>query len=366
MSIPFLNVKATWTELEPELTAATMRVFASGYYIGGPEVEAFETAFAAYCETKHAIGTGNGLDALKLILEAMGIGTGDEVIVPSHTFIATWLAVSQVGAQIVPVEPIEGTFNIDPSAIDAAITGKTRAIIAVHLYGQPADMDPILEIAERHGLKVIEDAAQAHGARYKGRRAGGLGHAAAWSCYPGKNLGAMGDAGVVTTNDAALAEQVALKANYGSKKKYDHQVQGQNTRLDPVQAAVLNVKLGCLDTWNARRADIAQIYTNGLVGASVATPMVPEWASPVWHLYVVRSAHRDALLGHLQDQGIQAGLHYPTACGDQPAYTDTELGAYAWPVARKLASEVLSLPVGPHMPQDDAHRVVEAVQSFRV
>ena len=253
----------SYRELKPEIDAAVSRVLESGWYILGPEVEAFEAEWAAYCDAKHAVGLANGLDALTLALRALDIGPGDEVIVPSNTYIATWLAVSGVGATPVPVEPDEATHNIDPARIEAAITSRTRALLPVHLYGQPADMDPILDIAKRHGLRVIEDAAQAHGARYKGKRIGAHGDIVCWSFYPGKNLGALGDAGAITTNDTALAERVALLRNYGSRQKYVNEEAGVNSRLDPIQAAVLRVKLGVLDEWTERRRAVATAYTVG-------------------------------------------------------------------------------------------------------
>lgn len=363
-NVPFLDVGATWRELKPELEAAVMGVLESGYYIGGPELDRFEAEFAAYTETAHAVGVANGLDALRLSLEAMGIGRGDEVIVPSHTYIATWLAVSQVGATPVPVEPAPGLFNIDPARIEDAITPATRAIIPVHLYGQPADMDPILDIARRHELRVIEDGAQAQGARYRGRRIGGHGDVVCWSFYPGKNLGAFGDAGAITTNDAALAERVRMLGNYGSRVKYRHELPGCNSRLDPIQAAVLRVKLARLDEWNDRRRAVAARYTRDLAGLPLALPQVSEGAEPVWHLYVIRSDRRDALQAHLAEAGVGSVPHYPTACSDQPAYAEFASHRDRWPEARRMAAEVLSLPIGPHLAEDQQTRVIAALRSF--
>lgn len=362
--IPFLDVGATWRELRDDLAAAVTRVMESGYYIGGPELDAFEADFARYCESRHAIGTGNGLEALRLVLEHWGIGPGDEVIVPAHTYIATWLAVSQVGATPVPVEGAPGLFTIDPAAAAAAVTPRTRAIIPVHLYGQPADMDPILDLARRHGLKVLEDAAQAQGARYRGKRIGAHGDAVAWSFYPGKNLGAFGDAGAVTTDDPALAEGVRMLGNYGSKVKYDHQAKGGNSRLDPVQAALLAVKLRVLDDWNDRRRAIAALYAQELAGLPLALPQVPDWAEPVWHLYVTRSPDRAALADHLAKAGVATVMHYPKACFDQPAYAEFAARAGEWPEARAIAAEVLSLPIGPHLSLDQAAEVARAVRRF--
>ena len=362
--VPFLDVGAGWRELQPELQAAILRVMNSGHYIGGPECDAFEADFAAYCDAQHCIGVGNGLDALRLVLQALGIGAGDQVIVPSHTYIATWLAVSQTGATPVPVEPAPGLFTIDPARIEGAITPATRAIMPVHLYGQPAEMGPIMDIARRHGLAVIEDAAQAHGARCDGVRIGGHGDAVGWSFYPGKNFGAFGDAGAVTTNDAGLAEKVRMLGNYGSRVKYDHQLQGINSRLDPVQAAALAVKLRVLDGWNDRRRAIAAIYQDGLADLPLTRPAVPDWADPVWHLYVIRSDRRDALAAHLAAAGVGTVMHYPRACFDQPAYADMAARGEEWPEARAMAAEVLSLPIGPHLAPSDAHRVVDAIRGF--
>ena len=349
MQIPFLDVGAAYKELKPEIDAAIARVLDSGWYILGPEVEAFEEEWAQYCEAKHAIGVANGLDALHLALLAMGVGPGDEVIVPSNTYIATWLAVSQCGAKPVPVEPIEATYNIDPARIEVAITPRTKVILPVHLYGQPADIDPILTIARKHGLRVLEDAAQAHGARYKGRRIGAHGDAVAWSFYPGKNLGALGDGGAVTTNDAELADRIRVLRNYGSRVKYVNEVQGYNSRLDPIQAAVLRVKLRHLDEWNDRRRKIAGHYLDGLAGSGLVLPHVPEWADPVWHLFVVRHAKRDALLKRLSEAGVGSLIHYPIPPHRQAAYAGEGFMADAYPIATTMANEVISLPIGPQM-----------------
>ena len=349
MKVPFLDLHAAYLELKPEIDAAIARVLDSGWYILGPEVEAFEAEYAAYCEAEHAIGVANGLDALHLALLAMGVGPGDEVIVPSNTYIATWLAVSQCGATPVPVEPVEATYNIDPARIEAAITPATRVILPVHLYGQPADLDPILAIARKHGLRVLEDAAQAHGARYKGRRIGAHGDAVAWSFYPGKNLGALGDGGAVTTNDPALADRIRVLRNYGSRVKYVNEVKGFNSRLDPIQAAVLRVKLRVLDEWNARRQAIAQRYLEGLAGSGLVLPRVPEWAEPVWHLFVVRHPERDALVKRLNESGVGTLIHYPVPPHLQEAYVEMGFGVGAFPMAERMAREVVSLPMGAQM-----------------
>ncbi|MBK43708.1 MAG: erythromycin biosynthesis sensory transduction protein eryC1 [Roseovarius sp.] len=357
--IPFLDLRAAYLELKPRIDAAVARVLDSGWYILGPEVEAFEAEWAAYCEAAHAVGVANGLDALTLALRALDIGPGDEVIVPSNTYIATWLAVSGVGATPVPVEPDPATHNIDPTRIEAAVTSRTRALLPVHLYGQPADLDPILDIARRHNLRVVEDAAQAHGARYKGKRIGAHGDIVCWSFYPGKNLGALGDAGAITTNDAALAERVALLRNYGSRQKYVNEEPGGNSRLDPLQAAVLRVKLDVLDAWTGRRRAVAAAYAGGLADAGLILPHVPDWAEPVWHLYVVRSPARDALQARLSEAGVGTLIHYPIPPHCQAAYAEMGLAPEALPLARRLAGEVLSLPIGPHLEKRATDMVIQ-------
>lgn len=361
MKVPFLDLGAAYRELKPEIDAAVARVLESGWYILGPEVEAFESEWAAYCEAKHAVGLANGLDALTLALRALDIGSGDEVIVPSNTYIATWLAVTEVGATPVPVEPDPQTYNIDPARIEAAITPRTRALLPVHLYGQPADMNPILEIARRHDLRVVEDGAQAHGARYKGRRIGAHGDIVCWSFYPGKNLGALGDAGAITTNDATLADRVAVLRNYGSRKKYVNEERGMNSRLDPIQAAVLRVKLSHLDDWTERRRAIAARYNERLGVSELILPHVPSWAEPVWHLYVVRNANRVTLATRLSENGIGTLIHYPIAPHMQAAYADLGYAKDAFPLAQILADEVLSLPIGPQISAEDCEMVVAAI-----
>jgi len=364
MNVPFLDLTAPYFELQAELDAAYERVMRSGWYILGQEVAAFEAEFAAYCEAKHCIGVGNGLEALHLILRACEIGAGDEVIVPSNTYIATWLAVTYAGATPVPVEPDEATYNLDPARIEEAITPRTRAILPVHLYGQPADMEPINELAAQYGLKVVEDAAQAHGARYKGRRVGTLGHAAGFSLYPGKNLGALGDAGLVTTNDG-LAERVRVLRNYGSRVKYDNEMKGFNSRLDELQAALLRVKLTRLDEWNERRKRAVEFYMQTLEGAADLTlPRVPAWAEPVWHLFVVRHPERARLQAHLAAQGIGTIIHYPRPPHLQPAYAELNYTQGRFPLAERMADEVLSLPMGPHLSETEAQYVVEQLAAF--
>ena len=322
--IEFLNLKRVNAPHQQAIQAAIQRVLDSGWYILGEETQAFEREFAQYCGAAHCIGVANGLDALHLILRAYGIGAGDEVIVPSNTFIATWLAVSQTGATPVPVEPMEATCNLDPARIEAAITPRTRAIMPVHLYGQPADMDAINEVARRHGLRVIEDAAQAHGARYKGRRTGVLGDAAAFSFYPGKNLGALGDGGAITTNDDALAATLRKLHNYGSSVKYRHDIAGVNSRLDEIQAAVLRVKLPHLDAENAQRQALAACYLEALAGLPLGLPAVLDGAEPVWHLFVVRARQRENLQAQLSNRQIGHMVHYPIACHRQQAETSEE------------------------------------------
>ncbi|MGH2372908.1 MAG: DegT/DnrJ/EryC1/StrS family aminotransferase [bacterium] len=363
-NVPFLDVGVTYRELKAEIDEAVARVLASGWYILGQEVEAFEREFAAYVGTQYCVAVGNGLEALHLSLCAMGVGAGDEVVVPSNTYIATWLAVSQTGAGIVPVEPDSRTYNLDPERLEDAITPRTKAIVPVHLYGQSADMDPIMDIARRHDLWVLEDAAQAHGARYHARRAGALGHAAGWSFYPTKNLGAFGDAGAVTTNDAHLAHRVALLRNYGSSRKYVSEVCGYNSRLDEMQAAILRVKLRWLDIWNARRRRVAATYLEDLRTAGIVLPFVPEWAEPCWHLFVVRSQRRDALREHLAKCGTQALVHYPIPPHLQEAYRWLEVPAGGFPIAEEIHTQALSLPLGPHLTDSQVARVVEVVLAF--
>lgn len=359
MNVPFLDVGAAYRELKLEIDAAVMRVLNSGWYILGPEVDAFETEWAAYCEANQAVGLANGLDALTLALRALDVGPGDEVIVPSNTYIATWLAVSAVGATPVPVEPDPATHNIDPSQIEAAITPATKVLLPVHLYGQPVDLDPILEIAGKHELRVVEDAAQAHGARYKGRRIGGHGDIVCWSFYPGKNLGGLGDGGAVTTNSADLADRIRLLRNYGSREKYINEEQGVNSRLDPVQAAVLRVKLRHLDEWTERRRKIASVYSAGLKDSDLILPYVPEWADPVWHLYVVRSLKRDALQERFHEAEVGTVIHYPIPPHMQAAFARLGLSNDALPLARQLAGEVISLPIGPQLSLADQEAVIK-------
>lgn len=363
MQVPFLDLGATYRELKDELDEAIHRVLASGWYILGPEVEAFETKWAEWCGAAHAVGLASGLDALILAIRALDIGPGDEVIVPSHTYIATWLAVTAAGAQIVPVEPDIGTYNINPDLIEAAITKRTKAILPVHLYGQAANMDAILAVAKSHGLAVIEDAAQAHGAQYKNTRIGSHGDVVCWSFYPGKNLGAFGDAGAITTNRSDIAERVAMLRNYGSRIKYKNEERGLNSRLDPLQAAILSVKLHHLQNWTERRQRLAMRYQSALQESDLILPTVPEWADPVWHLYVVRSRQRDALQAMLQKADIGTLIHYPIPPFKQKAYADKQLSEKDYPLATTVADELLSLPIGPHLSDEQQAYVIETIRS---
>lgn len=362
MKVPFLDLKHSHDAIDSDLNDAFKRVLSSNSFIMGGELESFESEFAEYCGVSHCVGVGNGLEALHLTLLAYDIGHGSEVIVPSNTFIATWLAVSQTGATPVPVEPLEGTHNIDPLQIEAVITKRTRAIIPVHLYGQPADMDPINQIASKYGLVVIEDAAQSQGARYKGKRAGSLGHAAATSFYPGKNLGCLGDGGAVLTNDSSIAHRLRQLRNYGSSIKYHHEVMGFNSRLDELQAAVLRVKLKHLDDWNEMRRKVANEYSERLAELDLKLPLVPDFADPVWHLYVVRTRCREQMQAHLLNKGVGTIVHYPIPPHMQGCYKGQK-----WrdlPVSEKLAGEVLSLPIYPGMNEQAVDRVVDAIKSL--
>lgn len=361
-----MDLKASYRELQEELDAAYHSVMDSGWYVLGEEVAAFEHEFARYCGTSCCVGVGNGLEALHLILRAMGIGEGDEVIVPSNTYIATWLAVSYAGATPVAVEPNSATYNLDPDLLKAAITPRTKAIMAVHLYGQPADMDRINAVATDHGLKVIEDAAQAHGARYKGRRVGSLGDAAGFSFYPGKNLGALGDGGAVTTNDTGLADRIRALRNYGSKVKYHNEQKGFNSRLDELQAALLRVKLKYLDSWNGRREILAERYLSALRNTGLQLPFVPEWAQPVWHLFVVGSANRDQLQQLLAEEGIGTMIHYPVPPHLQPAYAELGFKEGHFPIAERIHGTVLSLPMWPQMDDKQIQAVIDALQEITV
>ncbi len=361
MIVPFLDLRLAYEELANRLEPVVLRALRSGWYVGGEEVETFESSFARYCDVSCAVAVANGLEALELTLRGYNIGPGDEVIVPSNTFIATWLAVSRTGATLVPVEPNEDTYNIDGAGVAQAITERTKAIIPVHLYGQPADIDTIAQLAEQHGILTIEDAAQAQGARYRGLRIGGVTHAAAWSFYPAKNLGAFGDAGAVTTNDPQLAERLRMLRNYGSGIKYVHELEGFNSRMDPLQAAALSIKLEVLDEWNERRRLTAQRYLEAFRETPLILPAVPAWCEPVWHLFVVRHRERDRLKEKLATRGVQTQIHYPAPPHEQRAFAHLGYAPEAFPLARQLSREVLSLPIGPQMKEAEVSYVIESV-----
>jgi dTDP-4-amino-4,6-dideoxygalactose transaminase len=361
--IPFLDLKAGISELRQELSIAINRVVDSGVYVLGAEVDEFESEFANFCESKYCVGVANGLEALHLTLRAWNVGPGDEVIVPSNTYIATWLAVTQVGATVVPVEPLISTYNIDFSLIERAITKKTKVIIVVHLYGQPADLNPIHKIAKQYGLKVLEDAAQAHGAKYFNDTLGSHSDAVAWSFYPGKNLGALGDGGAITSNDESLSKILYSLRNYGSSRKYINERQGYNSRLDSIQAAILRVKLKYLKTWNNRRNNIANIYMNELKGCDVVLPFVPEWATPSWHLFVLRHSQRNKLQNYLKDMGCESLIHYPVTPNLQLAYSKMKIERQ--PLAEKLSNEIISLPMGPHLKEEDAVHIAKLIINFK-
>ncbi len=365
VKIQFLDLSKGFLEFDGELESAVRGVMRRGSYILGEEVEAFEEEFARFCGVKYCVGVSTGLDALHLILKAYGIGKGDEVIVPAHTFIATWLAVSCSGAVPVPVECDEQTYNINPSLIESKITRRTKAIIAVHLYGQPADTDPIKKIARKKKLKVIEDAAQAHGAKYKGKPVGSLGDAAAFSFYPAKNLGALGDGGAITTNDRKLYERIKTLRNYGSQIKYRHEVKGFNCRLDELQAAILRIKLKRLGEWNKRRRKVAGTYLSRLAGADgFGLPSVPSWSDPVWHLFVIHHKRRKAVMEVLKKRGIQTLIHYPIPPHLQKAYQDLGYRKGDFPVTERLCSRILSLPMGPHLSLKDVDFVCGVLRQF--
>ena len=358
--ISFLNLKKQYFECKAELDDAYHRVMETGWYIRGKECEAFEAEFAAYCGVKYAIGVGNGLEALELSLRALEIGKGEEVIVPSNTYIATWLAVSNVGAKVVPVEPDERTYNINPSLIEAAITVNTRAILPVHLYGQPCDMDPILAIARKYHLNVIEDAAQSHGALHKGKRVGSLGDIAGFSCFPSKNLGVFGDAGIVTTNDKDLADTIALLANYGSKKKRYNEEKGINSRLDELQASFLRIKLKYLDSWNEKRRALARTYLSELSNTSLTLPMATSIVDPVWHQFVIRTRNRKKLQKYLDEKSIPTMIHYPLPPHKQQAHL--EMHDVHLPLSETIHREVLSLPICPYLQEGEMEVIIKELK----
>ena len=363
--VKFLNLNPMHEEIKKEVMEAMERVYDSGWYILGKEVENFEREFAAYCNVKYALGVGNGLEALHLILRAYEIGENDEVIIPSNTYIATALAVSYTGATPVFVEPYENTFNINPNLIEKHITKKTKAIIPVHLYGQPCDMDPINEISKRYNLKVIEDNAQSQGAEYKCRKTGSLGDAAGTSLYAGKNIGALGDGGIITTNDVDLYEKIKALRNYGSQKKYYNEYKGFNSRLDEIQAAILSVKLKYLDKWNTNRQQIVNKYIKQIDNKYIVLPKKLDNVNHVYHQFIIRCERRDELQKHLKNCGIDTMIHYPVPIHKQKAYEEYRDLIGKLPIAEKLANEVLSLPIYPYMKEEDINLIIESINNFK-
>lgn len=362
--IPFLNIRDINAQYNCELKKAAERVIDSGWYILGQEVEKFEQSFAEYCGANHCIGVSNGLDALKLILKAYGFGPGDEIIVPSNTYVASILAITEVGATPILVEPDIRTYNISPLQIEKSISIRTKAILVVHLYGKTVEIDEIQVIADRYHLKVIEDAAQAHGAIYKGKKTGNLGDAAGFSFYPGKNLGALGDAGAVTTNDSELAKKVFALRNYGSSIKYENIYKGFNHRLDEMQAALLHVKLKYLDKENEIRRVIANEYLTSIANPLITLPSFPRQSSEnVWHVFVVRTEERDRLQSYLSDHGIQTVIHYPIPPHLQEAYS--ELKNHKYPISELIHREILSLPISPVQSKADTKEIIEVVNHFK-
>ena len=359
--IAFLDLKKINLSIRSEINYAIERVVNSGSYILGSELDEFEAEYSKFCDVSYTIGVGNGFDAIQLALLAVGLEAGDEVIVPSNTYIATWLAVTRCGAKIVPVEPCTSSLNIDVEEIESKITDKTKVILPVHLYGQPANLDPILEIAKKYNLKVVEDAAQIHGARYKGKRIGGHGDAVAWSFYPGKNLGALGDGGAITTNSSEVASKVRLLRNYGSSKKYYNEVIGFNSRLDPIQAAVLRVKLKYIDEWNAIRKELALRYIKGLGSSGFILQKTPDWAESVWHLFTVQHQSRDAIQARLSLLGIETLIHYPIPPFRQEAYKHLLISENDYPIASRIANQIFSVPMGPHLSIVDVDNVVDVL-----
>ena len=365
MKVPFVSFLPMEKELDKDLRAAFERVYTRSWYIGGVEDEEFEKAFAQYCTTEYCVGVGNGLDALMLALKALGVGEGDEVIVPSNTYIATALAVTYVGAKLVFVEPDIRTFNINPENIEAAITDKTKAIMPVHLYGQACDMDPIMEIAKKHNLFVVEDCAQAHGATYKGKKIGSFGDAAGFSFYPGKNLGALGDAGATVTNNKELADKVRALGNYGSDYKYHHIYQGNNSRLDEMQAAFLSAKLPHLEKINVERRRIAQKYLDGINNSEVVLPYVPEDMVPVWHIFGSRCKRRAELEKFLNEAGIGTNKHYPIPMHLQDCYKDLGFKEGDFPIAEEISATELSIPMYYGMTDEEIQYVIDKINEFK-
>ena len=364
--IPLVGLLAQYQQIKTDLDLAIEKVINSCQFVGGEEVRLYEEEFAAYCEVDACVGVGNGTDAIYLALRALGIGKDDEVITVSHTFIATAEGITMAGATPVFIDVKEDTMLMDPALIEAAITSRTKAIIPVHLYGQTCEMDSIIEIARRHGLIVVEDSAQAHGARWKGKRAGSMGDVACFSFYPGKNLGAFGDAGAVVSNDKKLIDRLRLIANHGSATKYTHQMEGVNSRLDGLQAAILRIKLSHLDEWNTQRRKHAAFYIEGLHNSQLIPVTVHPDAEPVWHLFVVRTSERDEMQKKLRDEGIATGIHYPTPLHLQPAYTHLNISAGTLPVTERIAKEIVSLPMYPELTSDQLEAVVKSVSAATV
>ncbi len=365
VKVPILDLKPAYEELQAELDAAYRRVMESGWVLLGKELEAFESEYAANVGAQQCVGVANGLEAMQMVLMAIGVGPGDEVIVPSHGYIATWLAVTHAGGRPVPCEPDPKTYNLDPARLEALITPRTKAVLPIHLYGQTADMVSINAVAKKHGLFVLEDAAQSHGARCHGREAGALGDAAGISFYPSKNLGALADAGAITTNDSTLADKLRHLRNYGSKVRYQHEHLGLNSRLGELQAAFLRTKLPHLTDWNGRRARLAARYLEQLQGVGdLVLPFVPAWAQPVWHLFVVRTGRRDALQAHLAERGIGTQIHYPTPPHLSPAYRAAGWKRGDFPLAERFAGDVLSLPIGPHVSAEQIDYVCAGVKAL--
>jgi dTDP-4-amino-4,6-dideoxygalactose transaminase len=367
MGVPLCDLRAQYLAIRPDVDAAIERTIARSAFIGGAELQAFEAEFAQYCEAKACVGVGNGTDALYLTLRCLGVGPGDEVITVAHTFIATAETISLTGARPIFVDIREDTMVMDPEALESAITPRTRAIIPVHLYGQPCDMDCIMDVARRHRLKVIEDAAQAHGARWRGKRAGAIGDAACFSFYPGKNLGAYGDGGAVVSQDEALIERIRMLANHGRVDKYIHESEGVNSRLDGLNAAILRVKLGRLDRWNAARRQHAEQYINSLRSSAAMLPVVHPYAEPVWHLFVIRIPGRDRVHARLNEQGVGAGIHYPVPLHRQPAYQHLRIPVGSLPVTERVAATIISLPMYPELTREQieavSHAVLEAISA---
>ena len=365
MNVPFSELKRCYLAHRDEFDAAYRGVMERGHYIMGPELENFEKEFASYCGTKYALGVGDGLDALVLILRALGIGAGDEVIVSGHTFIASWLAITQCGAKPVPVPSAEGEFLLDVAAVEKLITPKTRAIMPVHLYGQAVNMTVLGAVAAKHGIPVVEDAAQAHGAKHKGKSCGNFGVAAGFSFYPGKNLGAFGDAGAITTSDDALYDKMKMLRNYGSRKKYVHEVQGFNSRLDEIQAAFLRIKLRHLENWNEKRRQTAAKYNEAFRGLNfLQTPVIPSGDVPVWHQYVITTPYRDALQNHLKAAGVETLIHYPIANHKQGAYASQNFAAYNLGGYETLVGQILSLPIDAFITEAETEAVIKSVRGF--